>query len=146
MCAFLQKMCQSKQLVDSACRRAGLQGTGGALEMIRMIVVPHRDNTSDVAFRFLHFGVLGMGWTGSDGPFSILCGAGEERERMDLPVLYAVEQIEIPSTLGEVLKDLTKNVIRAQPASLSKFCAKSAPSLRVFLSQPFPLSLSLLLF
>ena len=43
---------------------------------------------------------------------------------MDNQVLYSAEQIQIPNDLGEVLKQYTKDAIRASPADLVRWSAK----------------------
>ncbi|KAG2382966.1 hypothetical protein C9374_004933 [Naegleria lovaniensis] len=42
---------------------------------------------------------------------------------MDNQVLYSAEQIKIPSDLGEVIKQYTKDAIRASPSNLVQWSA-----------------------
>jgi hypothetical protein len=43
---------------------------------------------------------------------------------MDSEPLYCAEQIKVPDALPEVLKEWTKEVIRAQPADINAFSAE----------------------
>jgi hypothetical protein len=43
---------------------------------------------------------------------------------MDSEPLYSAEQIKVPDALPEILKEWTKEVIRAQPADINAFSAE----------------------
>lgn len=43
---------------------------------------------------------------------------------MDVEPLYAAEQIRVPDELPDILKQWTKDVIRAQPGNVYEFSAR----------------------